>query len=251
MSDQSQKPSSSPIRQAIKKSQTQEAARLFDARRATQITTATAPEPVKSALSPTRQAAIEPLPSPAQSNSSSLTTKIKEWVGSAADWTPRQRLTVILASGLIGFICLASVVFALGQTSSAAILYAPLPTVSASSVLDHFRTVGLIASHVQRLNVPDKSWKAVQGIQAELDSGSIKGNVLILSYKSRDEADADAFRASIGSVFGNWTVVQAANILLLTSPDTPQTLNAELSSHLTQQIIAPYRAFLATSTPNH
>ncbi len=268
MADQPQKPINAALKDAVKKKrQTQEAERINEAKRATQ-TVSTIPaktaDPIPPPARPAPTTAAKPIgnaasPSPLRPAPritavdsdlpGKITTQVMESVGGVARWTPKQRLIAALVGLLVVFGCVLVAVLAGGQSASSTSAYATLPPSNASSVLSYLGSVGLVVSNVHILSVPNKTWNATQGYQVDVQDASTKGSALILSYNSGDQMGGDAFWASHNKSFEKWTVVQAANVLMLTSPDTPPALNAELASHLTRQLIAPYRTFLPTATP--
>jgi hypothetical protein len=235
------------LKHEIKKRKTQEVLRAVEAR---QVQT---PRPLKlpetTAQVPTRQ---EPQIKPKRITQTlpegKRTTQIAGVVSYSTGWTKRQRQTGIIATILVIAACLLTTLVATSQPILHPTL-SPLPIESTGNLVGYLRDVGVPVANLRTLSVPSAMWNAKEEIQFDVLRWDGKGVFVILSYDSPAQAGIDAFKATYHQKFKTWNLMQISNVLVLTSPDTGQPLSAEIASHLTQYLVAPYRSFIPSTTP--
>jgi hypothetical protein len=261
MSDQSSKFS---LKKEIHKRKTQEIEQVIQARRTGQtgqLTPPSAPPPAR-ATQTTKPAlpaapgradsarATQQTPRPSPGTATSRRTQSLPAREGRLALNRTQKLTLFGSSILIMVVCVGTLLLAgRAPDTPPTITWMPLPVSSAESALDYLKQVGFPISSVKTLSVPDDTWKAQQGVQISADNGDQKGRFLILSYESSSQAGHDAFLSPDKLPVRQWTSVQMANVLLFISPDTAPALRSDITSHLTQYLLAPYRSFLPTATP--
>ncbi|MBX3066141.1 MAG: hypothetical protein KF726_24395 [Anaerolineae bacterium] len=123
-----------------------------------------------------------------------------------------------------------------------------LPLISAHDLLAYLQRAGVQISNIRSLEVPNDTWQATEGVQFEAVVGNLSGTFIILSYATTDAAGSDAFKAEIDEEYGPWKAYTIANIMVLSTPETPQQLNIEIASHATTYIAGTVISFLPTST---
>jgi len=177
-------------------------------------------------------------------------TQTLEIVRERASWTRRQLFTLLAALTLASLICVGASLIAAGDAFRGATpTLQPLPVVQANDVIARLRQVGVLLSAVQTVSVPNSIWTAQQETRFTAQQDADRGTFIVLSYSSANLAGADAFRASLDKTWHTWHVVQINNVLFLVAPDAAPKLTAQLESHLTSYLVAPYRWGLATATP--
>jgi hypothetical protein len=159
----------------------------------------------------------------------------------------KQKLIGVAAGLLITVVILIMALLAAQPTSTQAAPLQPLPIVSASDTLAHLKLVGLPISNVEAAT--DEKFTAQDGLKFSVKRGNDKGQIIVLSYTTLEQADIASFRLSVNEPYKHWKQVLASNILILVSPDTAGRLQQEIASHMTQYLVAPYRNFLPTATP--
>ncbi len=162
-------------------------------------------------------------------------------------WTKRQKQIAIVATILLITVCLVTVGVVIDQPFPQSTLPA-LPAVSSNEFITYLQRAGVIVSNLRIFTVPNARWNAKQEIQFEAYHGGAKGVFVILSYPSPAQAGTDAFKATYDPKFSQWNVTQISNVLVLAAPSTSSPFNAEIASHLTQYLVAPYRRFIPTAT---
>ena len=178
-------------------------------------------------------------------------TQTLEVVRERVGWTRHQLLTLLAALTFASVICLGASLIATGDAFRGATpTLQPLPIVQANDVIAHLRQLGVSLSAVQTLSVPNSIWTAQQETRFTAQHEADRGTFIVLSYPSANLAGADAFRASLDKTWHTWHLVQVNNVLFLIAPDAAPKLTAQLESHLTSYMIAPYRSRLATTTPS-
>jgi len=121
--------------------------------------------------------------------------------------------------------------------------------VSVNDVVNYLKNASVPITDFRQLPVDTASWSANQEVQFDIQRNGNKGTFIVLSYTNRDRAVDDQMVA-MGSVrFKGWQVSLMSNVLLLTSPDAPLDIRSEIGSHMTSYLLAPYRPFLPTATP--
>jgi hypothetical protein len=164
----------------------------------------------------------------------------------------QKRLIIGMAAGLaILLVCAFTLVVSLSgqQPARAAIEALPsLPLKDTLQVVDYLKAVGVNVSNVQELTAGD-SWQANRLLQIEVTVDGKPGVFLLLSYDSQSKAVADTFRARGSKQYSKWMLRNLSNINVLASPKTPVEIQQMVFSHLTSYIVAPYRSFLPTPTP--
>jgi hypothetical protein len=162
----------------------------------------------------------------------------------------KERQIVWLAgiSILLALICTITAVVSI-QPPSPTTTPMPLGQIGARAAVDYLKSLSVPISNVRSFQVPNENWMANEEIQFDVQRGTGKGTFILLSYDSGNKASLDAFKASGAPKYKNWTVAPVSNLLLLALPDTADSLQNEIASHLTQKLIAPYRLFVATATP--
>ncbi len=264
MSDTDQKSSKFSLKGEIQKRKTQELARQIeerkaaaargegqlgavDPRRTTQTTPAVrsgsvAPKQAPQTVDPRRttQARRAVKPSSHAQSRSSLIPKL----------TRGQKSLLIAGTAaiLIVFVCMGTTAIIADKANVTPTL-APLPIVSASNVIAYLKKVDVPITGDRELAIPAGSWRASQEIEFKVRRADKSGLFIILSYKSSDHKITDIFRAS--GRLKNWKMLDVANILMFVSPDSEQGIREEISSHIIQYLLAPYRPFLPTATPLH
>jgi hypothetical protein len=123
----------------------------------------------------------------------------------------------------------------------------PLPIAGADAIMAHLGTVGLSLSDVR--NAEEDQWRADQRFRFTVTKGDSTAEAILLTYLEPSNAGGDYIVAMTQESYKDWQRIQIANTLLLVSPDAATELVAELNSHLTQYLVAPYRDYLPTSTP--
>jgi hypothetical protein len=179
---------------------------------------------------------------------SKRTTQVVRVVGHAAHWTRRQKQIAALGAILITSVCFITTLVATSQPISQTAL-SPLPTTRTGDLIRYLRSVGVPIANLQTFTVPNAMWSANEEVRFDVQQWNGKGIFVVLSYDSPAQVGIDAFKATYDQKFKNWNLVQVSNALVLSSPDTVQSLSAEIASHVTQYLIAPYRSFIPTATP--
>lgn len=123
-----------------------------------------------------------------------------------------------------------------------------LPLIGAHDLLAYLQRAGVQISNIRTLDVPNETWQATEGLQFDAVIGNLSGTFIILSYATTDAAGADAFKAEIDEDYAPWKAYTIANIMVLSTPETPQPLNIEIASHATTYIAGTVISFLPTST---
>jgi hypothetical protein len=167
----------------------------------------------------------------------------------AGSLTKGHRRTVILAGIIVlaGGALITLLTLLLNSQSAPQAAFIPLPVVSASAVVDHFKETGMPVTNQRAFAAPNSAWTAKEEIQFDVQRGADKGTFIMLSYESAAQAGLDGFTATSSAKFKNWKVMQYSNILTLASPDTAKPIYAEMGNSLTQYLVAPYRSFVATT----
>jgi len=178
-------------------------------------------------------------------------TQTLEIVRERVGWTRRQLFTLLAALTLVSLICVGASLIAAGDAFRGTTpTLPPLPVVQANDVVARLRQVGMSLNAVQTMSVPNSIWTAQQETRFTAQHDADHGTFIVLSYPSANLAGADAFRASLDKTWRTWHLVQVNNVLFLIAPDAAPKLTAQLESHLTSYLIAPYRSGLATTTPS-
>ncbi len=170
---------------------------------------------------------------------------------------PRRRLKqsqkiyaiVSVATLLIMMVCASTLIVASNTSVQPTATLLPLPIMSANEVVAYLKKSGIPIINAQEYAVPNESWQAHQEIQFDVYRGAAKGTFIVLSYPSSESKVPDIFRAGYSGKFREWKLIEASNILILISPETSQDLKNDMGSHITQLLLAPYRPFLSTTTP--
>ncbi len=162
----------------------------------------------------------------------------------------RVRLIVGIAATLVLFTCAASLVLA---SNSASIplptpTFVPLPNVTAMNIVDYLGKVGLSAANLRQYDPQTDAWRAMEELEFNLQRGADKVEVIALSYPTSAAKMPDVFRAHSSSKFKTWQMLTVANMILLISPDSSPGLSQDLTSHVMQFTLAPYRSFWPTAT---
>src|SRR5579859_5008867 len=156
-----------------------------------------------------------------------------------------------IASMLCLIVCLVTFLAITNQPASAAPLsmLPPLPVVSAADVIAQLKKVHEPIVAEQGFSAATNLWLARDEIQFNVLRGDKKGTFIVMSYSSPADKGPDLFRLSLDSKFVGWDHTSLANITLLISPDSAPEIRNEIESHIKQFLLAPYRPFLATATP--
>jgi hypothetical protein len=243
--DNSQKPRRS-LKDEIQKRRTQQIEREIQARRLPQ--TARPPSQETSQPSPATQSAG----SAGGHKRTTQTTAVRSESSTPPRWTaPRfsPRLLIVVAGAATGVIILLMVGLLGGNATPApAPSQAPLPVVSAQDVINYLRLAGVPVSGLRALKVPNENWQATEEFQFDVQRGDQKGIFLLLSYPSTRLTSRDSFNVSLSTRFKGWQQIAISNILLMISPDSAKPIGDEIANHLSQYLVAPYRAYVGTST---
>ncbi len=166
-----------------------------------------------------------------------------------ARWTKRQRRTALIAVVASLAVCLFTSILAVRLPTAQALILKPLPPAYAASVVGYLKAMGLPFTDLRTFAIVGTSWNAREIVQFDIQRSGDQGTYLALSYDSAAKAGADAFRATLHPKFKTWKLTQINNILILAAPNASPSLTFEITNHLTQYLIAPYRSFIPTATP--
>ncbi len=119
---------------------------------------------------------------------------------------------------------------------------------TAADVVEYLRRAGVPISDLQALSVPNELFSATQGYQFLVVRGDQVGVYIVLSYDPEEELGRNAVWLSTNETYKVWRTFTAANIRVMYRPNNSPTLDAELDSHLTSLLVAPYRAMFPTTT---
>jgi hypothetical protein len=114
--------------------------------------------------------------------------------------------------------------------------------------MEYLRRAGVTITNVAEIEVPNDTWRATQGFQFDAQIGDVIGNFIILSYDDTNASGSDAFKMELDEVYGPWKTYSISNIIVLSTPDTPQSIDIDIASHITSYIAGTVIAFLPTST---
>ncbi len=237
------------LQHEIKKRKTQELLRTLEAK---QVRTAS-PVP-RRPTAPAPQPGTSPKPVARVIPASQRTTQVARVVSAPSRLTRRQRRLAVIATICAVTICLLSGLVA-DSLPPAQPRLAPLPTTSVTNLVGYLQQVGVPLGALQTFAVPNDTWGAKEEVQFDVYGGRVgrvtndKGVFVVLRYDSLVRRSLDAFKAAFNPKFKSWKQMQVSNLLVLASPDTAEPLVAEIASHLTQYLIAPYRSFIPTATP--
>jgi hypothetical protein len=229
------------LQQEIKKRKTQELLRTLEAKPPSQPI---APKQTPTASAPQSNATGERSTQATPINK--RTTQIAPSI--MPGWTKRQKQVAVAATILAITVCIFTGLIANGLPTAQPPLK-PLPRASVGNLLDYLESVNVPIDNLQTLSVPNETWDAREEIQFSVNQNDGQGIFIVLSYDSPSKAIMDSFKVTFHQKFKTWKLMLVSNILLLASPETAQTLVAELASHVTQYLIAPYRSFIPTATP--
>ena len=109
-----------------------------------------------------------------------------------------------------------------------------IPDVKASDAFTYFRKAGLSVSNFQVIAAPNTTWSAKEEIRFDMEDGDDKGSMLLLTYDTSAKAAKDAFKASQIETLRKWKIIQTSEFLLVSFPETPQTLNTIIINKLKQ-----------------
>jgi pSer/pThr/pTyr-binding forkhead associated (FHA) protein len=119
----------------------------------------------------------------------------------------------------------------------------PTPTVQtitfvkASDAFSYFRKVGIAVSNFEEINTPNSTWNAIEEIRFDVVQADDRGTMLLLRYDSPAKAAADASKTSQLGSLKKWKIVQVTNFLVVSFPDTPQSISANILNQLKQYLI--------------
>ncbi|MCE7946124.1 MAG: hypothetical protein DYG88_01705 [Chloroflexi bacterium CFX4] len=119
---------------------------------------------------------------------------------------------------------------------------------TAADVVEYLRRAGVPISDLQALSVPNETLSATQGYQFLVVRGDQFGVYIVLSYDPEEELGRNAVWLSTNEIYKTWRTFTAANIRVMYRPNNSPTLDAEMDSHLTSLLVAPYRAMFPTTT---
>jgi hypothetical protein len=152
----------------------------------------------------------------------------------------RRKIIAVVSAAAILLVCFIVTLIVSPQVPT----LAALPRVSIAQAVNYLKQGGVPIADLKQLAVPSQTWHANEGVQFSTSEGNSKATFIILSYDSPGHASLDAFKASHTEPFRKWTLSQIANVLVLTSPNSPHNLQADLTKRLTRGFIAPYRSWL-------
>ncbi len=109
-----------------------------------------------------------------------------------------------------------------------------IPDVKASDAFTYFRKAGLSVSNFQVIAAPNTTWSAKEEIRFDMEDGDDKGSMLLLTYDTSAKAAKDAYKASQIETLKKWKIIQTSEFLLVSFPETPQTLNTIIINKLKQ-----------------
>ncbi|MBX3085281.1 MAG: hypothetical protein KF716_26850 [Anaerolineae bacterium] len=161
-----------------------------------------------------------------------------------------QRTLIIAFVGVLFLVvCLGTVLITNNLTPTTPTLTPiKLPLTTARDVLNYLIRAGVQVTNVRDIEVPNETWRATQGVQFDAQIGDVRGVFIILSYDGTDTAGSDAYKMEIDAEYGPWKTYSISNILVLSTPDTPQSIDIDVASHITSYIAGTVIAFLPTST---
>lgn len=130
----------------------------------------------------------------------------------------------------------------------------PLPRSNVARVIDYLMQVGLQPRMLHQSPNMKMTLAATQAIQFEIVRGAPGENeetatVILLGYDDVSQIGGDRIFLSHFGDYKDWTKATFANVIVLFAPDSAQSIRSEVSSHLLQLLVAPYRDFLPTATP--
>ena len=246
-------PPEKSLRDELKRRKTQQLqqAQAEAQKRATQGSPAAAPKPP--APSPTAPSRTAP-PASAQTTVSNAarTQQIRTAKTSPAGQPPlnNQRVLIVAFVGVLFLVvCLGTALVTNTLTTPTPTLtQVKLPLTTARDVIDYLMRAGVQITNLRELEVPNDKWRGTQGFQFEAQIGDVTGTFIILSYDSADTTGSDAFKMELDSEYGPWKTYSISNILVLSTPDTPQGIDIDIASHITSYITGTVIVFLPTST---
>jgi hypothetical protein len=178
------------------------------------------------------------------------TTQGNGVIASSTRWTRHQKRVVLVATSVIVAVCTLAILIVSKQSLQQSVLV-PLPIADTAGTVRYLKEVGVPITDVQVFAMPNTQWNAREEIQFVIPYHNQKGIFVMLTYPSPALAGIDAFKATYQVKFADWKLVQISNILVLSSPETSQSLSNELMDHLSHYLLVPYRSFVPTSTPKH
>jgi hypothetical protein len=149
---------------------------------------------------------------------------------------------------LFSLVCLLVVLTASSPATPAVSPTSTIPSSSAEQVVVYLQESGVKLSNVRKNSIVQKAWTAQELIAFDVLVDKKKASIQALSYKTSRDAGVDAFTFTQNPKWSKWTLVQNQNVLVIFSPDVPSTLINDVTSHITQAVVAPYRNLLPTKT---
>jgi hypothetical protein len=164
-------------------------------------------------------------------------------VGSVLQNLSNRQKTMILGGAIA--VCLLMLVVLIFQPSPSEAL-TPIPVVSADQVV----------AYLDQVNVPILSRSAaaventVSAVQLQVALAGHESPVIIAGYADVDKASGELLKAQYtpNNPYQGWVVSQTSNILLMIPATAPVEFQREIGSHVSQFLLAPYRAFIPTAT---
>jgi hypothetical protein len=180
------------------------------------------------------------------------TTAIRRLLDPSLHLSRRERQGLIAAIAGVLLLAILSVVIwtVVNQTPHSNVpTYKALPPASADQVVSYLKQVGEFVSNVRPLSKPEIPWRAQQEVKFDIKSGADSGQVTLLVYKASYDQSLDYGTLLLDPYYKNMWFVEKTNLLVLMPKDSSALLQADLRSHLTSLLEAPYRTYLPTPTP--
>ncbi len=164
-------------------------------------------------------------------------------------WTRRQQRIALAAAAAIVIVIMLTTLLAKNVAYSQA-AQKPLPVAKMDDVMDYLKSQGSSDMKITDEQVfanPNATWTASAEIQFGAQAGTDKGIFVLLTYPSSSRAGMDAFRATYNPKYQKWNLIQLSNFILLSPPETPDSLIKLVEDHLSHFLVGQYRPFLSTA----
>src|SRR5262245_46767714 len=234
------------LKDELQKRKTQQIRREIEARQVSQ--TVRPGQPTRE-VAPSHRPPVPPAGAHKRTTQTTAVSPTTERRFGLSIWPLRPRTAIVMAGTAAVILLLLMVVLLTGGNNPAPTpAQVALPIVAAQDVVNYLKMAGVPVSGLRAFRVPNETWQANQEFQFDVLRGDQKGLFLLLSYPSPRLTSRDSFSVRLSSRFKSWQQISISNILLLISPDSAKPIGDEVASHLSQYLVAPYRAYISTST---